>query len=151
VSRLSGTEGRAEVLISITRKARRREPFQARAFRFHIPPKVFQWHQALRKTPPRKFNEANASAIWNLEMTSSERFGKPDYPIDMKDNWLEKSEISRVNLNLPGRNSKHSSLKKTTGVGSLVPTPVGPLGGNGAIPYGSEHATNRPCRHSAIT
>jgi hypothetical protein len=59
-------------LIAHDQKARRREPFQIRAFRFHIPPKAFQRDQALRQTPPRKFSEANASAIWNLEMTPAD-------------------------------------------------------------------------------
>lgn len=42
-------------------------------------------------------------------------------------------------------------LKMTTGVGSLVPTPVGPLGGFFcAIPYGGDGAINRPYLHYAI-
>lgn len=40
--------------------------------------------------------------------------------------------------------------EKTKGAGSLVPAPLGPLGGSCAIPYERENIHFRPHRHYAI-
>lgn len=59
-----------------------------------------------------------------------------------------------LNLISRGTHSPHFPAlthKMTTGAGSLVPTPVGPLGGDScAIPYENENATIRPQLHTVI-